>query len=78
MRFLPRIRRPTLLLGALDNQFLPLEGLANVAIMAHKKEIYLRVLAEASACGFVSGLNPRDTHYYAEERVVEFLAHHSE
>ena len=72
--FLPRIRRPTLLLSAYDDPFLPSDVLHEVA-----------ALAEANACitaefhqrgghvGFISGIRPWSPRYYAEDRVLNFL-----
>ena len=77
--FLSGIRRPTLLLSAYDDPFLPREILDDVALVAAK---YHRLVVEFHArgghAGFVGGQVPWRTHYYAEERAVAYLAEHME
>jgi predicted alpha/beta-fold hydrolase len=74
IRFLSRIRVPTLLLSAVDDPFLPSEVLEQVRGVARGNP-YLEVefLAKGGHVGFVSGPNPFRPFYYAEWRVTEFL-----
>ena len=74
IRFLSRIRVPTLLLSAIDDPFLPSEVLEQVRGVASGNP-YLEVefLAKGGHVGFVSGQNPLRPFYYAEWRVTEFL-----
>jgi predicted alpha/beta-fold hydrolase len=72
--FLRGIRRPTLLLGALDDPFLPREIADDVAMVASNNEMLtVEFHARGGHVGFVSGRAPWRPHYYAEERVVEYL-----
>jgi predicted alpha/beta-fold hydrolase len=72
--FLGGIRRPTLLLSAYDDPFLPREVLDDVAIVAASNP-YLTVefRSRGGHVGFVSGRVPWRPIYYAEERVVQYL-----
>jgi hypothetical protein len=72
--FLSRIRRPTLLLSAYDDPFLPPEVLSDVAHVAQKNP-YLTVEfhGHGGHVGFISGRVPWAPRYYAEDRVLEFL-----
>lgn len=74
LQFLERIRRPTLLLSARDDPFLPEAVLDEVAeIAAHNPWLRTEFHEHGGHVGFVTGLPWRPT-YYAERRVVEFLA----
>jgi uncharacterized protein len=75
INFLASIRKPTLLLSARDDPFLPPEVLDEVAEVARNTS-YLRVEFHelGGHVGFVSGRNPFRPHYYAEWRVLDFLA----
>jgi hypothetical protein len=73
--FLAGIRTPTLLISALDDPFLPREVLDDVADVAHKNaNISTEFHSRGGHVGFVSGQLPFRSHFYAEERVMEFLA----
>lgn len=76
INFLALVRRPTLLLSARDDPFLPPQVLDDVAEMARNNH-YLQVEFHelGGHVGFVSGRNPFHPRYYAEWRVVHFLAH---
>jgi predicted alpha/beta-fold hydrolase len=75
LQYLADIRTPTLLLSSFDDPFLPSEVLDAVAIVARSNTSLLAEFWPSGGhVGFVSGSSPFDTHYYAEERVVEFLA----
>ncbi|HEX5971570.1 MAG TPA: hydrolase [Gemmatimonadaceae bacterium] len=72
--FLPRIRRPTLLLSARNDPFLPHEVLDSVADMARENaNLHVEFHELGGHVGFVSGLSPFRPRYYAEWRVVDFL-----
>lgn len=76
LQYLARIRRPTLLLSARDDPFLPADVLDQVASIA-KGNHYLSVefTERGGHVGFVSGA-PWRLSYYAERRAGEFLASH--
>jgi uncharacterized protein len=75
INFLASIRKPTLLLSARDDPFLPPEVLDDVAEVARTNS-YLRVEFHelGGHVGFVSGRTPLRPRYYAEWRVLDFLA----
>lgn len=72
--FLTGIRRPTLLISAYDDPFLPREVLDDVAVIAGSNA-YLTVEfhEHGGHVGFVAGRVPWRPSYYAEERVMEYL-----
>ena len=73
--FLGRIRRPTLLLSARDDPFLPPEVLDEVATKARRNScLDLEFHQRGGHVGFVAGQNPLRPLYYAEWRVADFLA----
>jgi predicted alpha/beta-fold hydrolase len=74
IRFLTRIRVPTLLLSAFDDPFLPPEVLEDVARIAATNPFTETDFPRTGGhVGFVSGANPWRPFYYAEWRVAEFL-----
>jgi predicted alpha/beta-fold hydrolase len=75
IRFLSRIRVPTLLLSAVDDPFLPSEVLDQVReVAAPNPHLEVEFVARGGHVGFVSGQNPLRPFYYGEWRVAEFLA----
>jgi predicted alpha/beta-fold hydrolase len=63
-----------LLLSSSDDPFLPPQVLDEVAVVAGQNDFLATELwSKGGHVGFVSGPFPLDTHYYHEERVVEFL-----
>jgi len=75
IRFLSRIRVPTLLLSAVDDPFLPSEVLEQVRdAAAPNPHLEVEFVDRGGHVGFVSGPNPLRPFYYAEWRVAEFLA----
>lgn len=72
--FLASIRRPTLLLSAYDDPFLPRAVLDQVAEVARANR-YLSVEfhQRGGHVGFISGRAPWAPRYYAEERILGFL-----
>lgn len=75
VNFLTGIRRPTLLLSARNDPFLPRDVLDRVVNVAARNDFLSVEFHELGGhVGFVSGQNPLHPHYYAEERVVDFLA----
>ena len=75
LRYLSAVRIPTLLLSASDDPFLPVDICNCVAILARENSfLEAELWPRGGHVGFVSGWFPFDQHYYAEERVVEFLA----
>jgi uncharacterized protein len=74
--FLSRIRRPTLLLSARDDPFLPAEVLDDVQELAHGNRcLTLEFTAQGGHVGFVGG-QPWHPTYYAEECAEKFLSAH--
>jgi predicted alpha/beta-fold hydrolase len=72
--FLSGIRRPTLLLSAYDDPFLPREVLDDVAVVAAKNSsLTVEFHSRGGHVGFVAGRLPWRPVYYAEERVVRYL-----
>ena len=75
IRFLSRIRRPSLLLSARDDPFLPREVLDDVVIAAEANpNLHIEIHESGGHVGFVSGRNPFRPVYYAEWRIVDFLS----
>jgi predicted alpha/beta-fold hydrolase len=72
---LSAIRRPTLLLSAYDDPFLPPAVLTAVAASAPANAcLEVEFSPRGGHVGFVSGRNPFRATYYAELRATEFLA----
>jgi len=74
IRFLPAIRRPTLLLSAYDDPFLPSAVLGEVAKIAAANPCIVTEFHEHGGhVGFIAGRWPWSARYYAEDRVLNFL-----
>jgi predicted alpha/beta-fold hydrolase len=72
--FLGGVRRPTLLLSAVDDPFLPPAVLDDVrAVAAENPALTVEFVPEGGHVGFISGTVPWRPEYYAERRVAEFL-----
>jgi len=75
LRWLVRVRRPTFLLSAIDDPFLPAEVLGDVRAAARDNSaLTLEFTSRGGHVGFVSGRWPWAASYYAERRACEFLA----
>lgn len=75
IHYLSRVRVPTLLLSALDDPFLPPEVLDEVrAIAQSNPALEVEFVGRGGHVGFLSGRVPWRPVYYAEWRVVDFLA----
>ena len=75
IRFLPRVRVPTLLLSAADDPFLPREVLNEVrTIAAANARLTLEFPEHGGHVGFVAGSLPWRPAYYAESHALAFLA----
>ena len=75
--WLHRIRVDTLLLGAVDDPFLPSQVLDDVRSVAKLNPfLNLQFLPHGGHVGFVGGTNPFRPIYYMEGRVGDFLAEH--
>jgi predicted alpha/beta-fold hydrolase len=75
IHFLSRIRVPTLLLSALDDPFLPREVFQEVETIARQNQaLELEFVRHGGHVGFISGRIPWRPVYYAEWRVMDFLA----
>lgn len=76
IHFLSQIRRPTLLLSARDDPFLPPPVLDDVARIAPSNScLTVEFTGGGGHVGFVHG-SPWRPLYYAEQRAVEFLSSH--
>ncbi len=74
LHWLARIARPTLLLSAVDDPFLPAEVLDEVrAIADHNSCLVPEFSEHGGHVGFVAGRWPWHPIYYAEWRACEFL-----
>ena len=72
--FLASIRRPTLLLSAYDDPFLPPAVLREVEHVARGNRCITAEFHQYGGhVGFISGRTPWSPRYYAEERVLAFL-----
>jgi len=72
--FLTTIARPTLLLSAIDDPFLPAAVLDEVRALAERNaKLTLEFTEHGGHVGFVSGTWPWHPEYYAERRVCDFL-----
>jgi predicted alpha/beta-fold hydrolase len=75
LRWLERVRRPSLLLSAIDDPFLPAAVLEEVRAIASKNAfLHIEFTKGGGHVGFVAGRLPWRPHYYAEWRVCEFLS----
>jgi predicted alpha/beta-fold hydrolase len=75
IRWIDRIRTPTLLLSARDDPFIPTDVLDDVARIAEANPFLTTEFVERGGhAGFVSGRFPWNPTYFAERRSLEFLA----
>jgi predicted alpha/beta-fold hydrolase len=73
--YLTDIRRPTLLLSAVDDPFLPADVLDRVRTVTRSNaSITIEFPARGGHVGFTTGLFPWRPRYYGEWRAAEFLA----
>ena len=76
LQFVGCIARPTLVLTAQDDPFIPFESFRNPAL--HKnRNITLLAPLHGGHCGFVGQKQAGEGRYWAENRVVEFIRSHS-
>ena len=75
LQFLQQIRLPTLLLGARNDPFVP-EEVTDAAVMVAQNNpfIHAEFYATGGHVGFVAGRVPFRSHYFAEQRLIEFLS----
>ena len=74
LRFMESIRRPTFLLSAYDDPFLPADVLQEVERIARgSRYLTAEFHQRGGHVGFISGRVPWAPRYYAEERVLDFL-----
>jgi uncharacterized protein len=69
--YLPRIRRPTLLINAVDDPLVPAESLPEVGVLPDG--VIAEFLPRGGHVGFVEGPWPWRVRSWAERRAVEFL-----
>lgn len=76
IRWLSRIRLPSLLLSAIDDPFLPPDVLDDVRIIAEANpHLYLEFVEHGGHVGFIGGRLPWRPVYYAERRLLDFFEH---
>lgn len=77
LRWLDRVRVPTLLVSAADDPFLPREVLDEVRTAAQSNPaLHCEFLEHGGHVGFIAGNLPWRPLYWAESRVVDFLSAH--
>ncbi|MGH7688028.1 MAG: YheT family hydrolase [Gemmatimonadaceae bacterium] len=77
IRFLPEIRRPTMLISAYDDPFLPSSVLDRVRTLASANPKLLPCFqAHGGHAGFVSGVIPGRSIYFSEDRIMAFFLAH--
>jgi predicted alpha/beta-fold hydrolase len=75
IRWIDRVRTPTLLLSAIDDPFLPREVLDDVRTIARdNSSLHLEFVPRGGHAGFIAGTLPWRPFYYAEWRTTEFIA----
>ncbi len=75
--FLDRIRRPTLLINAKDDPFIPASCLP-VEQVERSKWLQFEVTQRGGHVGFVAGAVPWRPYHWAEQRAVDFLADYAQ
>ncbi len=76
LQFVARIARPTLVLTAQDDPFIPFESFKDPALRKNPN-ITLLAPQHGGHCGFVGRKLAGEDRYWAENRVVEFIRLHS-
>ena len=76
MGFLKDIRRPTLIINALDDPFMT----PSIIPLAERlsEDVQLEVSKHGGHVGFISGGKPWDPDYYLPGRIIDFLDAHIE
>ena len=73
MRVVDRIRVPTLVITAEDDPFIPVEPFRDPKVTGNP-QITLRITRYGGHCGFVEEARDGYDGYWAEQRIVEFVA----
>jgi len=73
MRIIERIRVPTLVITSDDDPFVPSQPFRDPAITGNP-HIELAISAHGGHCGFVGPASGEDDGYWAEHRIVDFVA----
>ncbi len=73
VHFLPRIRRPVLLINSRDDPFIPESSLPE-HLVEGSKWLRAEFSPRGGHAGFVAGSLPWRPTYWAEDRALEFLA----
>ena len=74
IRWLPRIRLPSLLLSAVDDPFLPPDVLDEVRVIANANpQLHVEFVKQGGHVGFIGGRVPWRPMYYAELRLFDFF-----
>ena len=74
--YLRSVRRPTLLINARNDPFLPADALPESAV-AESPWLHAEFTSGGGHAGFVAGSWPWKVRYWAEERAIGFLADHA-
>ncbi len=75
--FLGRIRRPTLLINAADDPFIPASCMP-VELVEASEWLEADITPRGGHVGFVAGALPWRPYHWAEHRAVDFLADHAQ
>jgi len=73
MRIIERVRVPTLVITAEDDPFVPPTPFRDARVVGHPC-IELDLCAHGGHCGFVGPASGEDDGYWAEDRIVDFVA----
>ncbi len=76
LRVIERVQIPTLILSAEDDPFVPPEQFGEPAVAANPR-VTVQVTRYGGHCGYYAGATPGFDGYWAERRVVTFVAGHS-
>jgi len=76
LQFVARIARPTLIVMAQDDPFIPFESFNDPALRGNPN-LTLLAPAQGGHCGFIGRRVAGEDRYWAENRVVQFIRQHS-
>ncbi len=76
LQFVSRIARPTLVIAAQDDPFIPFESFQDSSLRSNR-HITRLAPAHGGHCGFVGRKRADEDRYWAENRVVEFVRSNS-
>jgi predicted alpha/beta-fold hydrolase len=76
MRVIDRVRVPALVITAEDDPFVPSAPFHDPKVTGNP-HIDLRISAHGGHCGFVGEQSSISDGYWAEDQIVDFVAHHA-